>query len=657
MPGVGTPRPAGRSFVRRLIAATSLALLALAAFGTGLTGGFVFDDNANIAENPWVQLERLTPEALAAAGGSGLAGPTMRPLSMVSFAVNHAIAGLAPWSYKLVNLAIHWLNALAVYALLRLLLATPALAHLLPDARHARLAAWLVAAAWLLHPINLTNVLYVVQRMNALAGLFTLLGVLVWLSGRLRLAQGRAGFWPRAAAALACGALAVLCKENGALLVLYLGVCELVLFRAAGARAPDADRFFVLFLVLPLAAGLLFLALEPGWLAARYEIRSFTPGERLLTEARVLWLYLYLLFVPDFRAYGLYHDDIVISNGLLEPWTTLPALGGLVVLLAGAWALRRRAPLVTFAAYWFLAGHTLESTIIPLEVAYEHRNYLPAIGPLAAAITSLLALGVRHDALVPARLAAGGLVLLLGLVTFIRSEQWSDPLTHALAEAQYHPHSYRANYELARVAHALYARDGDPRQYQLARAHFAQAARLDPRSPLPFIALIQHAYRGGEAPHPSLLEQARARLRGSVPHPNVVSALKALVDCQVRGECRLAVGEVIDLFGASLANPSLGADLKPYVLTQLAAYYANGLGDPGSAADLMRQVVAEFPAEPQHRLNLVRTLIAAGRLEAARAELKACAALVATVRNPLIGIARRTEVDALVAQLQARESG
>ena len=129
---------------------------------------------------------------------------------------------------------------------------------------------------------------------------------------------------------------------------------------------------------------------NPQWLWAGYDLRSFTLFERLLTEGRVLWFYLGLIVFPQLEHLGLYHDDIAISTGLFTPWTTLPALVGLAWLAFLSWWTRTRAPLVSFGIAWFLIGHAMESTVLPLEIAHEHRNYLPLLGILLAAAWVLL---------------------------------------------------------------------------------------------------------------------------------------------------------------------------------------------------------------------------------------------------------------------------
>jgi hypothetical protein len=116
------------------------------------------------------------------------------------------------------------------------------------------------------------------------------------------------------------------------------------------------------------------------WLWAGYDLRPFSLVERLMSEGRILWFYLGLMVAPRMAAFGLYHDDIAVSTGLFSPWTTLPALLGLAGLAWLAWRVRKSAPLAAFGIAWFLIGHSLESTVLPLELAHEHRNYLPLLG-------------------------------------------------------------------------------------------------------------------------------------------------------------------------------------------------------------------------------------------------------------------------------------
>ena len=172
--------------------------------------------------------------------------------------------------------------------------------------------------------------------------------------------------------------VAALCKESGLLLPALILVCEATLLRWS---APDRSSrrilaaFLGLSVAVPLLFGSYFLSRNPDLILDGYAWRDFSLGERLLTETRVLWFYLHMIVLPNLGEMGLHHDDFLISRGPLSPWTTLPALAGLLLLAGGAFALRNKQPIITFGIAFFFVGHAMESTIIPLELVFEHRNY------------------------------------------------------------------------------------------------------------------------------------------------------------------------------------------------------------------------------------------------------------------------------------------
>jgi hypothetical protein len=211
--------------------------VAVLAYLPGLPGFFVYDDYPNLVNHPvfqepisgWVDIKRVV--------GEGLSSPLGRPISIITFALNHALSdGFDPLAMKLTNLAIHLVNGLLVYLLARAWAARWSRPVLEP--RDVPRVALLCMALWLVHPLNLTSVLYVVQRMNSLSALFVLAGLLAYTHARTRHAAGQVG-WPYLAVALLLAwPAAVLTKENGILMVLFALVTEVVLYRGAGdARA------------------------------------------------------------------------------------------------------------------------------------------------------------------------------------------------------------------------------------------------------------------------------------------------------------------------------------------------------------------------------------------------------------------------------------
>ncbi|MCH9670040.1 MAG: hypothetical protein K0U93_01200, partial [Gammaproteobacteria bacterium] len=362
---------------RFLIGIAIASVVAIAIYWPGLNGPFVFDDLPNILTNPTLRMFELTIAALFNAAGSGTDSLVGRPLAYISFAVNHWMAGgFDPWVFKLTNVGLHVANAALVF-----LIATRALPRLARiDASDKRIL-WVgaaVALVWMVHPIQLTTVLYTVQRMAGLAAFFVLFGCWLYLIGRERVAGQRPFGIALMASAIVLGLFGGLAsKENAAVLIPLLLVLEWSVYRRDSADQRVLQAFKWVFLLTPCFLGLAYLATHPNLVFEAYNVRDFDVGERLMSQARILFIYLGWLFVPTLDALSLVHDDIAVSRGLLLPGSTLAALVAWVVVATVAIALRRRFPELGFALLWFLAAHSIESSVIGLDLVHEHRNYLP----------------------------------------------------------------------------------------------------------------------------------------------------------------------------------------------------------------------------------------------------------------------------------------
>lgn len=415
-----------------------LLLLAWLAYRPGLSGGFLFDDFVNLpalGESGPVDDVRTFWRYLT----SGIADPTGRPLALLSFLLDARDWPADPAPFLRTNVLLHLGNASLLFLLLRKLGRTVAEAGWRNDC-----AAAVGAGMWLLHPLLVSTTLYVVQREAMLPASFVLLGLLTYLHGRGLLARSEAtrGLAWMGLGVVAGTILATLCKANGVLLPLLAWVLEATVLRGLDGRdLPSMRRLRAALLVAPsilLAAYLLKFVAD--W-NVPLTMRAWTIGERLLTEPRVLSEYLRLLIVPSSVSTGLFNDGFQASSGLLTPTTTLPALLLLLALVALGLGLRRRAPAWSAALLFFLAGHSLESTSIPLELYFEHRNYLPAMlffWPIGLALART---GPRPR--LRAALATA-LLVLLAWTTHERALLWGNPrhLTHLWAARN--PDSSRA---------------------------------------------------------------------------------------------------------------------------------------------------------------------------------------------------------------------
>jgi protein O-mannosyl-transferase len=410
-----------------------------ATLACGLPGAFLLDDLGNLES-------LLAPGAVAVdlwhASFNNPSGLLLRPLSNFSFALNLASTGFDVTAFKVTNIALHLLTTLVVALLARRIL--PHLAPSLPP-REANIAALLAVALWALHPLQVSTVLYVVQRMAILASLFSVLAVasLVTRNPGVSTAARLAGFFVASALALAS-------KESGALTPLL----ALAVLLCAPSAMPSLTLRLI-GIVLPLAAGAVAVAVLWPDLIGGYAGRDFSLAERLATQAFVVWGYLLDMVAPLPSRLAVFRDDTVIRDPTAP--LTLLVIAVTTSIVVSAVALRRRFPGWAFAILWFSACHAMESTFLPLELEFEHRNYLALFGPaLALAVATVRWLHALDQPLLRYLLPIAPLALLV-VLTVLRSTAWSSEESLAALELASRPESMRANNLAAIVAR----REGD----------------------------------------------------------------------------------------------------------------------------------------------------------------------------------------------------
>ena len=428
-----------RSF---LLLSALCAGIALLVYLPGLPGDFIFDDIPNIVQNGTLQLTSLAPSDLRDVLYYGQMSGQTRILPTLSFALDYYFGhGFDPLIFKATNLAIHSITTLALAFLFRNLLLTVGVVQ-----RRAQWAALALALAWALHPLQVSSVLYVVQRLQTMATLFLVLALLSYLSARRAQMEGN---WGRKGW-LFTGLLwmmALSCKEDAILLPAYMLALELTVLRFRAADPALARKLKNgYWLATSLAFVAYFLLIVPHfWAWDAYPGRNFSSVERLLSQGRVLCMYLWQILLPMPSHMPFYYDWLQPSRGLLQPWTTLPAWGLLLTLLWAAWHLRLRRPLFSLGIFLFLAGHFVTSNVIGLELAFEHRNHFPLIG-IVLAVGDLLALAAtRLNSRNTTSTALCLLVLVpLGAAAAIRADAWRSGLSIAQTSTQTAPTSARA---------------------------------------------------------------------------------------------------------------------------------------------------------------------------------------------------------------------
>ena len=652
-----------RSPVTRWLLPIALLITAVV-YWPGLSGAWLFDDYPNIVDNPGVQPHEVNVPALVRAALSSPASEFKRPLASLSFAANYLASGLAPWNWKLFNLVVHLLNGALVFLLSRMLLLVTPHSNILQqaeegDRRRVSIVAMLIATAWMLLPINLTAVLYVVQREESMANLFVLLGLIGYVLGRQHMLRfhggsGWGGLWLCAASLILSTGIGLLAKETAAMLPLYACLVEWIVFhlnrvslptRAHPVRDDTSDEeatkhrvryckdrdwriagLFVAVLALPLLGGLVWLL--PGVLnPANWATRDFTLGTRLLSEARIVCDYIGWTLLPTPQALSFYHDQFRISTGLLSPWTTLTSLLGIAALVMLVFRLRRRQPLVALGIALYLGCHVMTGTVIPLELVYEHRNYFASFGVLLAVIPWLAAIpsrteqpsAHRHRWLLPRRTLLACLLLWWTGLTATTAHAWGDPLRLAQDLAERAPDSPRAQYELGRT-YIVYSHYNPASPYtRLAYAPLEKAAGFPESSILPQQALIFMNSRMGLPLKPQWWNSMVAKLRARKPGVQDESSLAALAQCARDGACPLPTDRMVQAFEAALDHPKPSARLQ----ATYGDYAWNVLGDHALGLRMIEGAVKAAPNEPAYRITLVRMLLASRQLGAAAPQMQA----------------------------------
>jgi hypothetical protein len=583
---------------------------------SSLHSGFFFDDEPSILLAKGIRITSLSSASLHQAWSSGGAGPTGRPIAQLSFALNYFFGGFNAFAFKATNLAIHLANGFLIFALARFLLTR---AQPLAKQRHLLMASGAIAALWLLHPIQLLPVLHVVQRMTSLSALFLLAAFWIHIQGRER--GGLTGFLMLLPAWMLLWPLSFLSKETGVLFPAFVLMWELILHRNTQDRLDHFARVFTTLAGVSVVAVVAFM-LSPNaqWLWTGFEMRPFSLTERLLTEGRVLWFYIGLMVLPRLEEFGLYHDDIDISTGLLIPWTTLPALLGLAALIWLAWWLRRRSPLVSFGIAWFFVGHALESTVLPLELAHEHRNYLPLFGLLMAGgsglLQSLQSKGVQKTVGVALALAA---LVYFPFVTALRSNQFANDGRRTQIESQHHRNSPRAQYEAGRVLAGLpEARQAKAPTYSFALRHYEIASELDPNFKMGWLGMIHLSCQAGQTPEQAWMAELAHRLQNTHFAPGDRNVLYSLKEMSIAGSVCLNRAEIDRLFAAALANPGVGSGVAATLHSWYADYLWLKEKDLPAARGALALSLKLNPANPSNRLKWAQLLYLDGEREPAR---------------------------------------
>lgn len=598
-------------------------LLSVAAFwilySNGLPGTFIFDDQPNLNG-----LKSITDghfSELLSYSLQGHAGPGGRPVSLFSFALQHESWPGKPANFKQVNMLIHAINATLLWWLFERLY------RLLGGRRSwPPLAA---AALWLLLPIHVSAVLYVVQRMTLLSAGCMFLGMALYVEARIRhisigpLPHLHALFLTSLLSGVVLG---ILCKENAIVFPLLILALEATLL----SRLKPAPTLWKLTLWIPILIFVVYLSgFHKPWL--RFGHRNFDLTERVLTEGRVLWMYIRQIVLPSAGSLHFLYDNYPVSTTLISPPITALSWISWLVVATWAWIKRKRFQLAAFAVLFFLASHMVESTVLPLELVFEHRNYVGS-----AAIAFMLAIGTAQLDRVRrlARIALGACYFAAIIwTTFNVTALWGNPLVQKRIW-------YEQNKESPRV-HIAYASaialEGYP--HEAARLLEEASVRFPEHINFPLARIELGCYY--PELKPNSLEAARSAARSGTE--NMLSALMfldRLTSASIEDSClSYQADEILELVQAAQTNPAFRRRQADVIILEGVLHSAKG--DTLLAREQLRRALA-IDKRPRFLVQAAAWELGNRNLLEARVHLDALSALQSA--KPIDYLAVRDDV-------------
>jgi len=544
----------------------------------GLTGTFLLDDFHTL--EPLGNFGSInTLDKLLFYIFSGNTGPTGRPVALLTFAINSQTWPADPYWFLLTNIAIHAVNSLLVYLFLFHLLSYS-------EGRSNKVCfiAGLSTIAWALHPFHVSSVLYIVQRMTLLSCSFSLLALIFFLFSRRAIDDRKdAKAIVNLGAVFICAVLAVFSKENAVLLPIQMLLVELFLRTQKEVKTRWLGKLVVLAIFL--LSSVVFLYLMKIVLTYLWEFyatgvqpsygRSFTLVERVLTELRVVGDYLIDLLIPKAQTAGVFHDHYPISIGLLSPPATMFWLVAHVVFVLLACVFRRYHPIVFFGVLWFYISHILESSVLMLEIKFEHRNYVPSIG--VALLLSYFVSLISRDFV---RYLVGlGLISVYAGLLFLNVSLWGNPVEAAVVWVEENPRSSRA---LENAARQLVQKRGDA---ALAK-DFVRRSVLQSKtsaSELRYISAFCETYNG----QPVNWDELAERLKTEPADWALYNTLEDILDFKINGECDLVdMDGYKKLLSAYRENRSYKNNLSLYLVDEYEIRANLYLGEVGLALSM-----------------------------------------------------------------------
>lgn len=367
---------------------------------------------------------------------SGYSGALGRPLSHASFLLNNDDWPDNPAGFRRISMVLHLFNAFLVFVF------SLKLTSLIPSLKlNPAFYACCVTVLWCFNPIHFTAILMPVQRMAVLSGSFVLFGLVVYVKGLCLTVCGnwKAGLLYRFLGVFGVGFIGVFAKENAALLPFFAAVLDFLLSKSIKLNEPKIITRVWRYLIVaaPSLGVVLYYIVNKQSFDQGYHYRSFELSERLATETLILWEYVRGILIADFRKITPFGDGHAIYS-FWSPQVIFAVVAWVVAVVCSMYASFAKNERYYLAALiWFFSGHILESTIFPLELYFEHRNYVASLAPIFLVVGLIISI---HKA----RWILAGIVFVAMFSLWRLGEAWSEEKVAAKVQYEYNSSSIRA---------------------------------------------------------------------------------------------------------------------------------------------------------------------------------------------------------------------
>jgi len=386
-------------WARLAIPGTLIVVFVCLAYFPALRGGFVWDDEAYVTNNPLL----TAPDGLTRIWFSTEPPSQYFPLTYTTFRIERVLWGLNPAGYHLVNLLLHAANALLVWRLLKRLNVP---------------GAWLAAAIFALHPVQVESVAWIAERKNVLMCFFFLLTLQVWIG----FVEG--GKWRFYWLALVFYALALCSKTTACTLP-----AALLLILWLKGRPIDWQRLAqtVPFLAMGLGMGLLTMWWERYHVGTQGKLFSLGLPERVLVASHAVWFYLGKLFWPVNLTFSYPHWTINAANPSAYGWLVMGIGSGTAIYFTRRFVGRGVvvATLFYVATLCPMLGFVMLYTFRYTFVA-DHYQYVACLGPIA--LVAALVVRAAETLRTPAVVYGFAAIVLpvLALLTWRQAGMYTD---------------------------------------------------------------------------------------------------------------------------------------------------------------------------------------------------------------------------------------